>query len=141
MLLCLFAYLTTALLPQVGSAVICAAPPSLLFDLKLWGFPGSPPTRSQSGDYFINVPLVQIHVLRSAKRSSQDLRLLADTIQDEMRSHFNAPPRDRYQIIIQHDEGEVIYGDRNLPGLPRSNKLVFLQICRQGSDAKTVQAV
>ena len=58
-----------------------------------------------------------------------------------MRSHFDAPPRDRYQIITHHDEGELICEDTNLPDLPRSEKLVFLQIFQQGRDAKTKQAV
>jgi len=86
------------------------------------------------------MPLVHIHTLRTAKRSPQDLRLLADTIQSVLLSHFNAPSRDRYQIITQHDEGELICEDTNLPDLPRSEKLVMIQIFQQGRDAKTKQA-
>jgi phenylpyruvate tautomerase PptA (4-oxalocrotonate tautomerase family) len=87
-----------------------------------------------------NMPLVHIHVLRNAKRSPQHLRLLADTVQEVMRSHFQAPPRDRYQIITQHDEGELICEDTELPNLPRSNKLVIIQIFQQGRDKETKQA-
>jgi phenylpyruvate tautomerase PptA (4-oxalocrotonate tautomerase family) len=86
------------------------------------------------------MPLVHIHVLRSAKRSPPQLRLLADTIQEVMRSHFHAPPRDRYQIITQHDEGELICEDSQLPDLPRSNNLVILQIFQQGRDKETKEA-
>ena len=86
------------------------------------------------------MPLVHIHILRSAKRSPQDLRQLADIVQSVMESHFHAPPRDRYQIITQHDDGELICEDTNLPDLPRSDKLVFLQVFQQGRDAKTKQA-
>lgn len=78
------------------------------------------------------MPLVQIHVLRSAKRGASDLRLLADTVQEVLLSHFNAPSRDRYQIITQHDDGELICEDTGLPDLPRSNKLVMIQIIQQG---------
>ena len=86
------------------------------------------------------MPLVHIHVFRSAQRSPERLRILADTIQEVMRSHFHAPPRDRYQIITQHDEGELICEDSKLPNLPRSKRLVFLQIFQQGRDAETKQA-
>ena len=86
------------------------------------------------------MPLVHIHTLRTAKRSPQDLRLLADTIQSVMVSHFHAPTRDRYQVITQHDEGELICEDSNLPGMPRSEKLVFLQVFQQGRDETTKQA-
>jgi phenylpyruvate tautomerase PptA (4-oxalocrotonate tautomerase family) len=86
------------------------------------------------------MPLVHIHVLRSANRSPERLRLLADTIQDVMRSHFHAPPRDRYQIITQHDQGELICEDSSLPDLPRSNELVVLQISQQGRDRETKEA-
>lgn len=78
------------------------------------------------------MPLVQIHVLRSAGRDPAALRLLADTVQDVLLSHFNAPPRDRYQIITQHDPGELICEDTGLPDLPRSDKLVMIQIFQQG---------
>lgn len=78
------------------------------------------------------MPLVHIHVLRSAGRTPADLRTLADTIQTVMLTHFNAPARDRYQIITQHDAGELICEDTNLPDLPRGEKLVFLQIFQQG---------
>ena len=86
------------------------------------------------------MPLVHIHVLRSAQLSPERLRILADTIQEVMRSHFHAPQRDRYQIITQHDEGELICEDSKLPNLPRSKRLVFLQIFQQGRDAETKQA-
>lgn len=78
------------------------------------------------------MPLVQIHTLRSANRDAAALRLLADTIQDVLLSHFNAPPRDRYQIITQHDPGELICEDTGLPDLPRTDKLVMIQIFQQG---------
>lgn len=86
------------------------------------------------------MPLIHIHVLRNVKRSPQHLRLLADTVQEVMRSHFQAPPRDRYQIITQHDEGELICEDTELPNLPRRNKLVIIQIFQQGRKKETRQA-
>jgi hypothetical protein len=63
-----------------------------------------------------NMPPIHIHVIRNAKRSPPD------TAQEVMRSHFQAPPRDRYQIITQHDEGGLICEDTELANLPRSKQ-------------------
>ena len=49
------------------------------------------------------MPLVRIDVEKG--RTSEELRKLADTIQDVMLDVFAAPPRDRYQIITEHDKG------------------------------------
>lgn len=45
------------------------------------------------------MPLVKIDVVRGA-RSPDELKALADTVQQVMRDHFNAPDRDRYQVLI-----------------------------------------
>ena len=47
--------------------------------------------------------------------------------------------RDRYQIIAQHDDSELICEDTGLPDLPQSKKLIFLQIFQQGRDQETKQ--
>ena len=47
------------------------------------------------------MPLVRIDVQQG--RTPEELRKLADTIQDVMLDVFAAPPRDRYQIITEHD--------------------------------------
>jgi phenylpyruvate tautomerase PptA (4-oxalocrotonate tautomerase family) len=85
------------------------------------------------------MPLVHIHITKGAY-SRQEVGALADKIQLVMESHFCAPPRDRYQIITQHEPNEIICQDTHLPSLPRSERLIFLQIFQQGRSAKTKQA-
>lgn len=57
-----------------------------------------------------------------------------------MLAEFNAPPRDRYQVITQHDEGEMIFEDTGL-GFERTNKLVFVQIFQQGRTPAMKKAI
>ena len=52
-----------------------------------------------------SMPLVRIDVQEG--RTSDELRKLADTVQDVMLDVFAAPPRDRYQIITEHDKGHI----------------------------------
>ena len=84
------------------------------------------------------MPLVQIHLIRNTYTPTQ-IRKMADLIQQVMESHFNAPPRDRYQIITQHEPYELICEETNLPDLPRGEKLIFLHIFQQGRDAEVKQ--
>jgi phenylpyruvate tautomerase PptA (4-oxalocrotonate tautomerase family) len=75
------------------------------------------------------MPLVRIDVQEG--RTSDELRKLADTVQDVMLDVFSAPPRDRYQIITEHAKGHIIAEDTGL-GLERSNGIVIIQIFQQG---------
>ena len=75
------------------------------------------------------MPLVRVDVLKG--RTPAELRKLADTIQDVMLDVFAAPPRDRYQIITEHDTGHIIAEDTGL-GLERSDAIVIIQIFQQG---------
>ena len=50
------------------------------------------------------MPLVRIDVVKE-RRSREQLRLLADTVQEVMLDVFAAPPRDRYQVITEHVPG------------------------------------
>jgi phenylpyruvate tautomerase PptA (4-oxalocrotonate tautomerase family) len=85
------------------------------------------------------MPLVHIHLIKGSFSRDQ-IKLIGDTIQKTMESHFNAPPRDRYQIISQHEPYEIICEDTNLPGLPRSDELIVVQIFQQGRSAEVKQA-
>ena len=71
------------------------------------------------------MPLVRIDVQEG--RTPEELRKLADTIQDVMLDVFAAPVRDRYQIITEHPEGHIIAEDTGL-GLERSEGIVIIQI-------------
>ena len=75
------------------------------------------------------MPLVRIDVQEG--RTPEELRKLADTIQDVMLDVFAAPSRDRYQIITEHPKGHVIAEDTGL-GLERSEGIVIIQIFQQG---------
>jgi phenylpyruvate tautomerase PptA (4-oxalocrotonate tautomerase family) len=75
------------------------------------------------------MPLVRIDVHKG--RTPEKLRKLADTIQDVMLDAFAAPPRDRYQIITEHDQGHIIAEDTGL-GLERTDDIVIIQIFQQG---------
>jgi len=75
------------------------------------------------------VPLVRIDVQEG--RSPEQLRRLADVVQEVMLEVFDAPDRDRYQIITVHPAGHIIAEDTNL-GFERTADLVILQIFQQG---------
>jgi phenylpyruvate tautomerase PptA (4-oxalocrotonate tautomerase family) len=75
------------------------------------------------------MPLVRIDVQKG--RTPEEPRRLADTVQDVMLDVFAAPPGDRYQIITEHAEGQIIAEDTGL-GLERTNGIVIIQIFQQG---------
>jgi len=75
------------------------------------------------------MPLVRIDVQEG--RTPEELRKLADTVQDVMLDVFAAPPGDRYQIISEHTTGQIIAEDTGL-GLQRTDGIVIIQILQQG---------
>ena len=75
------------------------------------------------------MPLVRIDVQEG--RTPEQLRRLADVVQEVMLEVFDAPDRDRYQIITVHPAGHIIAEDTNL-GFERTDDLVILQIFQQG---------
>ena len=79
------------------------------------------------------MPLVRIDVQKG--RTLDELRKLADTVQDVMLDVFAAPPGDRYQIITEHAAGHIIAEDTGL-GLERSDGIVIIQIFQQGRSTK-----
>ena len=75
------------------------------------------------------MPLVRIDLQEG--RSRDDLRKIADVIQEVMEEVFAAPPRDRYQVLTEHPVGHVITDDSGL-GFRRTDGIVVLQIFHQG---------
>jgi phenylpyruvate tautomerase PptA (4-oxalocrotonate tautomerase family) len=75
------------------------------------------------------VPLVRIDVIEG--RSDEEVRALANAVQDVMMEVFAAPPRDRYQVIHEHWPGRLIAEDTGL-GLDRSDRVVIIQVTEQG---------
>ena len=83
------------------------------------------------------MPLVRIDVQEG--RTAEQLRRLADVVQEVMLEVFDAPDRDRYQIITEHKVGHIIAEDTNL-GFERTDELVVLQIFQQGRTDEHKQA-
>lgn len=71
------------------------------------------------------MPFVRISLLRG--KSPEYLRAVADSIHRAMVETFNVPPADRFQIIHQHEPGELIF-DRNYLAGPRSDDFVLFAI-------------
>ena len=84
------------------------------------------------------MPLVRIDVQEG--RTPDELRKLADTVQEVMLDVFAAPPRDRYQIITEHPKGHIIAEDTGL-GLQRTDRIVIIQIFQQGRSTEQKQAM
>lgn len=75
------------------------------------------------------MPLVRIDVVEG--RSEEELRELADVVQEIMEEVFVAPERDRYQIIHEHKPGRIIAQDTGL-GFGRTEDLIIIQVTQQG---------
>jgi phenylpyruvate tautomerase PptA (4-oxalocrotonate tautomerase family) len=75
------------------------------------------------------MPLVRINVVEG--RSEEELRELADAVQEVMLDVFAAPERDRYQVIHEHKPGRIIAEDTGL-GLERTDAVVIIQVTHQG---------
>jgi len=84
------------------------------------------------------MPLVRIDVHEG--RTPEQLREIADTVQDVMLEVFAAPPRDRYQIITEHPAGQIIAEDTGL-GFERTAALTVIQIFQQGRSEEQKKAV
>ena len=85
------------------------------------------------------MPLVRIDVIEG-RRTPEQLRLLADTVQDVVLDVFAAPPRDRYQIVTEHRSDQLICEDTGL-GLERTEDLVVLQVFQQGRSEEQKRAL
>lgn len=84
------------------------------------------------------MPLVHLHVIEN-RRTPEELRRVADVVQEVMQTHFAAPDRDRYQIITEHKSGHIIAEDTGL-GFARSDDIVIVQIVQQGRSRQQKQA-
>lgn len=84
------------------------------------------------------MPLVRIDMVRG--RSPEQVRALADVVQEVMLDVFAAPPRDRYQVIHQHDPGEIVAEDTGL-GYTRTDGVVVIQVTQQGRSREQKEAM
>ncbi len=84
------------------------------------------------------MPLVRIDLEEG--RSDEELRTIADVVQECVEDVFAAPPRDRYQVITEHRPGRIILEDTGL-GLERSAGQMVVQVTQQGRTAAQKQAL
>jgi phenylpyruvate tautomerase PptA (4-oxalocrotonate tautomerase family) len=84
------------------------------------------------------MPLVRIDLLEG--RTAEEVRRIADVVQEVMLDVFAAPPRDRYQIITEHPVGHIIAEDTGL-GFERTDDLLIVQIVQQGRSEDQKRAV
>ncbi|GAB7351117.1 hypothetical protein MBLNU459_g1579t1 [Dothideomycetes sp. NU459] len=85
------------------------------------------------------MPLVKIDMIKGV-RTPEQIKKLADVVQEIMLDKFAAPPKDRYQVITQHEPYELIMEDTGL-GIKRTDKLVMIQVFQQGRDAEQKKAL
>jgi phenylpyruvate tautomerase PptA (4-oxalocrotonate tautomerase family) len=85
------------------------------------------------------MPLVRIDVIEG-RRTPEELRRLADAVQEVVLDVFAAPPRDRYQVITEHRPGQIICEDTGL-GIERTDDLVVQQVLQQGRSEEQKRAL
>ena len=71
------------------------------------------------------MPLTRISLARG--KPPEYLRALSDGLHRALVEAFDVPPDDRFQIIHQHEPGELVF-DRHYLGGPRSDDFVLFQI-------------
>ena len=83
------------------------------------------------------MPLVRIDLVEG--RTAEEVRLIADTVQEVMLEVFAAPPRDRYQVVTEHPAGQIIAEDTGL-GFERTDDVTVIQIFQQGRSEEQKRA-
>lgn len=71
------------------------------------------------------MPLMKIDMLRG--RSKEEIKEIMDVFYEVMLETLGVPENDRYQIVTQHDENEMIILDTGL-GFSRSHNVVVFSI-------------
>lgn len=71
------------------------------------------------------MPLVRISLLKG--RSPELRRKIGDAIHRAMVEAINVPQHDRFQLITEHEAGDLVYDSEYL-GIARTNEIVIAQI-------------
>src|SRR5262249_9842786 len=71
------------------------------------------------------MPLVRVSVLRGKPREFR--RQVGDAIHRAMVETIAVPPLDRFQVITEHEAGELVY-DANYLGIKRTDDIVVVQL-------------
>ena len=83
------------------------------------------------------MPLLRFDVIEG--RTDEELRTLLDAAHRAVLAAFRVPERDRYQIVHEHKASRMIVEDTGL-GIPRTDKVVFLQITSRPRKKKQKEA-
>lgn len=71
------------------------------------------------------MPLVRISIHRG--RTAEFRRKLGDAIHRALVATFNVPEADRFQLLTEHEPGDLVY-DPGFLGIARTNDIVIIQI-------------
>jgi 4-oxalocrotonate tautomerase len=71
------------------------------------------------------MPLVRVSLLKG--RSAELRRKIGDAIHRALVETIDVPQRDRFQILTEHEAGDLIYDSEYL-GIARSDQIVIVQI-------------
>jgi 4-oxalocrotonate tautomerase len=71
------------------------------------------------------MPLVRIDMLKG--KTPEQRRIIADVVYDAMIATLNVPQDDRFQIISEHQSGELVI-DPTYLGIQRSPEAIIIQI-------------
>lgn len=83
------------------------------------------------------MPLLRFDLIEG--RSDEEMQALLDAAHRAMLAAFKVPERDRYQIVHEHPPSRMVIEDTGL-GIPRTNKVVFLQVTSRPRKKKQKQA-
>ena len=85
------------------------------------------------------MPLVRISLHKG--KPATYVRAIADGVHQALHAVYNVPADDRFQLIHQHEPGELIY-DPDYLGIHRTDDVVFIQIVASNTrDTPTKQAL
>jgi phenylpyruvate tautomerase PptA (4-oxalocrotonate tautomerase family) len=71
------------------------------------------------------MPLVHISLLKG--KSKEHIRAISDGVHQALIDAYNVPPDDHFQVIQQHEPGELVY-DADYLGIHRTDDVVFIHI-------------
>lgn len=71
------------------------------------------------------MPLVRISLVKG--KPAGYARAIGDAVHEALVETINVPPRDRFQLITEHELGDLIY-DPSFLGIDRSPDIVIVQI-------------
>ncbi len=85
------------------------------------------------------MPLIRLDMVRG--RSAETKRRIADVCHGVMRDVFAAPEGDRYQIITEHEVGDILAEDTGLGFTRSAEGVLVVSITQQGRSREQKEAM